>query len=236
MKTEKLVAFIFACLFAGYALIGCASTPKSPMNQKFDFYRAEMLISIGDRSYRGLAITPLPKPNTQLQVTIQSPITLDRLEISTCSRHVVMREVDKQGGWFGRSSSSYSMTYTYDPTPTELEGNCPIHFEAFSKDVQKAWGMLFFRDDQALPSEMDCNGQHWSFSGLSICQTKAGMEERMTFAVPVTFAATDNCIITTTDKLNYLVRSTGGFCKATFSDGTKFNDLVLLGYNQVVIY
>jgi hypothetical protein len=218
-------------------LTGCGTVPKEAMPQKFDYYRAEIKFTIGDRSYKGLAVTPFL---STIQITLQSPVALDRLEISSCSRHVVLRDVDSSpGGWWGSSGKT---TYFYTPTANESEGNCPIHFQAFSKDVQKAWGMVFIRTDQTLPATLDCNdtaGSHNGWAGISPCQTKAGMDQRISFDVPVQYKASAECQITpVTDSHDtaFKVRSTGGFCKASFSDGKRFNDLVLLGYNQVVVY
>lgn len=221
-------------LFIFGLLAGCATAPKEPMLHNFDYYRAEMVFTIAGRTYKGLAVTPQAQ---SINIALQSPVALDRLEISSCSRHVVMRDVDQgSGGWWG--SQDHSTTYQYSPTDIELQGNCPLHFQAFSKDVQKAWGMVFMRNDQSLPSHMSCNGSmDGPWAGISICQTKAGLQEEIKFDLPVKYAATPECLITPQpDNKTFQVRSSGGFCKATFSDGTRFNDLILLGYSQVVIY
>lgn len=224
-------SFVISALLMS-ALSGCASV-KSAMNDSYTSYRAEMFFAIGTRSYRGLALAP---PAASTTVTLTSPIPLDRLEISSCGRHEVYREVDKRSGWFGKTSSGYEMAYTYKPTEQEATGMCPLMFQAFSKEAQKAWGMLFFKSDQGLSSVMYCNGVKWEFSGLSVCQTKAGLEQMLKFEVPVKYEASPECSIATTDNKTFMVRSRNEFCKASFSDGHLFQDMVLLGYKQVVIY
>lgn len=224
-------------LITGLILMSACSSVTQKTTGPYTSYRAEMIFDVngadGPMEYRGLALVP-SAPETTLRLT--SPIPLDRLEISTCGRHEVRRDVDKQSTWFSEGESGYELVYTYRPTAEESKGVCPIMFQAFSKDSQKAWGMLFFKSDQTLPAEMDCNGGHRKFSGLSICQSKAGIDQLLVFKVPVMFESNSNCVITTEDKKSHLVRSTKEFCRASFTDGKNYHDLVLLGYNQVIIY
>jgi hypothetical protein len=143
-----------------------------------------------------------------------------------------VRNIDK--GWFDKVSNV--MTYEYLPTTHELEGHCPLLIQAFNDKVQKAWGMVMFRSDQNLSAHMDCNGGGITFSGVSICQTKAGLEQLLTFKAPVKFEAEPLCKIEQVDSKNYLVRSGIGWCKASFTDGKEFHDLIQLGYDQVINY
>ncbi len=220
-----LVVFVILC---EVFLSGCADTHTKTLKPYYA-YRAEMLFTFGGNTYEGLAVTKLTGP---IDIQIYSPITLNRVEISTCSRHEVIRNTTK--GWF--DSVKNTMVYRYIPTAYELEGHCPIHFQAFNDHVQKAWGMIAFRNDQTMPARMDCNGVGWSFSGISMCQTKAGLEQQLVFKSPTEFEATPECKIETTDKLKFQVRSTVGWCKATFTDGKEFHDLIQLGYEEVTVY
>lgn len=216
------VAAILAVTF------GCAVTQTT--DQPYYNYRAEMVLNMNGKAYKGLAITKIAGP---LAIQITSPITLNRVELSTCSRHEVIRNIDK--GWFDKVSNV--MVYNYQPTAYELEGHCPLLIQAFNDQVQKAWGMVFFQSDQFLQAHVDCNGEGWTtLSGITVCQTKAGLEQQLSFAKPVKFEATPQCTIQSTDQKNFQVRSSVGWCKATFSDGVNFHDLVQLGYNQVINY
>ena len=227
MKTLNLLA---ASFLVGLFLVGCASTPGQQSTKPYYSYRAEMILTIGGRSFEGLV--PV-KVNGPIDIQIYSPITLNRVEISTCSRHEVIRNT--ANGWFDKVKNT--MTYRYNPTPIELSGHCPLLFQAFNDHVQKAWGLVTARSDQNLPAKMECNGGVMSFAGISVCQTKSGLVERLTFAKPVEFEASPSCAIQTTDKMTFDVRSTQvGFCKATFTDGTDFHDLVLLGYDEATVY
>lgn len=213
--------------------IGCASAVKQAMEDPYTSYRAEMIFDVNKKVFKGMGVAPLTATQT---IILVSPIQLDRLEISSCGRHDVKRDVDAKDTWFGKTDAGYVLKYTHTPNALEVEGVCPLMFQAFSKDKQKAWGMVFFRTGQTLPAEMDCNGAHWTFVGMSVCQTKAGIEQLLTFQNPVEYEATPECSITTEDKKKFRVRARQDICKASFSDGVAFHDMVLLGYKQVVVY
>jgi hypothetical protein len=231
---NKLTVLYVLAVLVTSSVVGCSSNPKQEMPEAYTSYRAEMAFDVGNNKlYRGLIVL-----NSAADITFKvlSPIRLDRLEVSTCGRHEVYRDVDKTKPWFGESKSGFEFTYRYIPTEEESKGACPLMFQAFSKDQQKAWGMMFFKQDQNLAANMDCNGEKKEFSGISACQTKAGLEQKIRFAVPVIFESTSQCVIQSDDQMSFLVRSRGDFCKASFSDGAEFHDMILHGYKFVIIY
>jgi len=229
MKTLNLMAAVFV---VGLFITGCASVTGQKNEKSFQNYRAELDFEFAGKTYEGFLVTKIG-PEGFIDLVIHAPITLNRVEISTCSRHEVIRNT--ASGWFDKVSSD--MRYRYVPTKAESAGSCPLFVQVFNDHVQKAWGMVNFRTDQDLPAHMDCNGRGISFAGVSACGTKAGLEEQLTFAKRVEFEAQPSCKITTSDNMVFNVRNSAvGFCKATFSDGAKFHDLILHGYDEVTVY
>lgn len=229
--TMRLTLTWATMFLVGLFLSGCQTIGQTT-EKPFVNYRAELDIELGGYTYDGFAVTKMGSSEA-LEFKIRAPITLNRVEISTCSRHEVIRNTAK--GWFDKVKST--MTYSYQPTAAERSGNCPLFIQAFNDHVQKAWGMIAFRNDQTLPAHMDCNGRGWEFSGISICGTKAGLEEQVVFKTRVDFEAQPSCKIETSDNITFNVRTVGvGWCKATFSDGTRFHDLILHGYDEVTVY
>ena len=216
---------------ASVALILSGCTNQTVKTEKpYYNYHPEMQIGLGGRHYRGLAATKLSGP---IAIQITSPITLDRVEFSTPGRHEVIRNFDP--GWF--SDVTKVMTYNYVPTAYEMETNASLHIQAFSSGVQKAWGMVMFRQEEQLKGHIDCNGEGWNYSGVSVCATKAGLEQQLKFEVPVIYEAGPNCTIKQSeDKKSFLVRSGIGWCRAVFSDSQNFHTLDLLGYDEVINY
>lgn len=187
-----------------------------------------MQITVDGKSFDGMAVTKLDGPK---DITIVSQAALDLLRITSCHRDFTIEKVDE--GWFGGSGHQY--VYHYDPTEKEIKSVCPLYIEAYSKDLITDWGYVVFRTDETLPASMDCNGTKWKFSGVSVCQTKSGLDQILRFDVPVKFEADPACKITQSNEKEFIIRGELGFCYAEFSDGKIWHRLILLGYDQVLV-
>lgn len=192
--------------------------------------RADLQITLDGKQFDGMAETKLSGP---VEVKLVSNVPMDRLQITSCSRQDVFENVD--AGWFGGSGKTF--TYTYAPSAIELKGVCPLYIEIYSKADLTAWGFVAFKTDEKLPAKVACNGIDWSFSGMSICQTKAGLEQAMSFSKPVDFEAEETCTMVQDpkDKSKFTMRPQKGFCRATFTDGVDWHRLIMLGYDQVLV-
>lgn len=240
-------------LFLALTLTGCAAMPDirdqltGNYNQKGDTgklykYKAEMRIILGTgpgSEYNGIGVVPLRNVN---DIKIVSQVPLDRLQVTTCSRHQVFRDIDK--GWFGGAGKEF--VYRYIPTEKEKEVPCFIYFEAFSKQALTDWGMVVFEAKEELHARMDCNEKNLSFAGVSICQTKGGLDQMIYFDEDIEeMEENGNCgaLMLTPRKIAlrpvppYLSQNhpTPGFCTATFYANGKFHRMVLLGYESVLI-
>lgn len=233
-KRFRLFLFEATVLVAVALLLGCSTVP--PVEQAAYYsYKPDTFIYFGNldldcrnnRSpdcFEGMAVTKLSGP---IDITFQSAISMDRVEFSTCSRDVVVKDTN----WFG---AGHSRTYHYAPTPHELESMCPLLVQIFSKQALMSWAMVYFRSDQSLPAEIDCNDIHWKFSGISACSTRAGLEEQISFKSPIKFEQKGPCQVIQKNSMTFLVRSGVGFCEMEFTDGKNFHDLILHGYKEVL--
>ncbi len=216
------------------ALSGCA-TLKSEVNQatKPDngpLYsdRADMQFALSTgQTIDGVGVAKLP--SGPVAVKLVSLFKMDRLQVTTCARQDVYNGEKKE------------FTYDYYPTPAEINGVCPMYFEAYSKKQLTSWGFLAFRTDETIPSQMYCNGQSRQFSGLAVCQTKSGLEQTLNYSVKIDFAeAEPGCNMTTTDNKSFTFKPAKGFCRATFmakdSKGQpQWARAIVLGYASVLI-
>lgn len=216
----------FALIFL--ILAGCASTQQVTTAGPLYKNRANMQITVDGVTFDGVGVTLLNGPK---DISIVSEAALDLLRITTCHRDFTVEKVDS--GWFGGSGKTY--TYHYEPTETEKASVCPMYIQAFSKDSVTDWGYLAFRTDETLPASMDCNGTNWKFAGISVCQTKAGLDQVIRFDRDVKFTADLICQITQSSPREYIIRGGLGFCFAEFSDGKVWHRLILLGYDSVLI-
>lgn len=198
-------------------------TEKPPLYQ----YRANMKISVDGKTFDGMGVTTIGVKD----ITFVSQAALDLLRITTCHRDFSIEKVDK--GWFG--GSGHTFVYHYEPTEKERAGVCPMYVQAISKDSVTDWGYLAFRTDETLPAKMDCNGTAWTFAGISVCQTKSGLDQIIRFDHPVKYVSDPACQLKPITDQEYMVRGNPGFCYAEFSDGKAWHRLILLGYQSVLI-
>lgn len=208
-------------------LTGCASTQQPTTSGPLYKYRANMQITVDGKAFDGMAVTALGEKD----ISIVSQAALNLLRITTCHRDFSVEKVDK--GWFGGASKTF--TYHYKPTLEESQGVCPMYIQAVSKDLVTDWGYLYFRTDETLPAQMDCNGTSWSFSGTSVCQTKAGLDQAIRFDHAVKYEADAACKITAVSDKEFKIRGSLGFCYAEFSDGKAWHRMILLGYDTVLV-
>lgn len=184
-------------------------------------YRADLILSLENKRFEGMAVTKLTGP---LQIKIDSKVKLHYMTINSCGREDVIRDVDK------------SFTYTYIPTKKELEGLCPLYIKAFDEAGLTAWGFIAFRKDEELPSHVDCNGVGWAFAGITVCQSRAGLEQQLTFQQDIQHWESDApCKINKVDSKTFDLRSDPGFCLATFYSSGKWHRLIFLNYEKPLV-
>lgn len=192
-------------------------------------YKADLQITIGGSTFDGMAVTKLSGP---IQFSLVSKARLDLLTISSCHRHVTFEKIDKN--WFGGVGKKF--TYTYSPTSRELEGLCPLYIQAFDRNGVTAWGYIAFRSKENLPTKTDCNGTTWSFSGFTVCQSKAGFIQVERFAEPIKYVEADpSCKLKQISETEFELRPELGFCHVTYSNGTEFHRSTFLGYDSAFV-
>lgn len=203
-------------------------------------YRADLQITTDAVTFDGVGVTSAR--SVAMDINVVSQINLDRVEVETCAREDVCENGKPcngnftiDDGWFGTSGKS--MTYHYLPSPDESVGSCPIYFRVYAKTDLAAWGFLAFRaPTETLPGHMVCNGVSWNFAGHSMCQTKAGLIQRITFDQPIDdFDADKNCGVTKIDPKTFELRPALGLCTVEFESQGKWHALDLIAYKSVLV-
>lgn len=211
----------FICFILCFS--GCTSVQQTTTTGPLYSYRADTQIQVGGAQFDGMGVWKLTAP-VDIEFSTPHGVTPDRIQITSCARQDI----------FENQKSPF--VYHYVPVHAELGGMCPLYFEAYSKKDLISWGFIGFRFDEELQAHIDCNGQGWTYAGLTVCQTKSGLEQLMSFPVKVEAVAETGCHMTTTDKQNFKFVPDKGFCRATFvSPDKKWHRLILLGYDSVLV-
>lgn len=214
---------------AGLFLAGCIS-PQPKITPPLYNYKADIKITVDGSTFDGMAVTKIGEKD----IEINSEAELNYLLIDSCGRETVIQNVKK--GWFGGTGKSY--TYHFVPTDYETKNACPLYIQALASNGIVAWGYLFWRTEEALPSQVDCNGERWHFKGATVCQTKTGIRQEIFFDKQVRYEPSSLCTIKEdpNNKNAFIVENkANGFCYVTFTDGALIHRLVLLGYDMVLV-
>lgn len=244
-----------ASLLAVFLLIsGCAALPKiwgtifgsSPETTDrtpIYVYRADLRVNVDDTWFTGVGVTVSNSDKGYKDIYVESLINLDRVEIQTCAREDVC-QVGKDcdlnlftvdTGWFGQAGRR--MTYRYWPGDVELGENCPLHIRVYDKRVLAAWFFLGFRNGYDLKAKFTCNGVTEPYAGLSVCQTKKGLIQRISFeSPPQKFKADDACnMIQLEDKKTFEIRPSLGLCTGDFYLDGHWHGMDVIGYDEVLV-
>lgn len=208
-------------------------------------YKPDLLIGIDGTTFYGMGVSKL---QDKAEIQVWSQVDIDRVEISTCSRHDVCQ---KKGGdlacdpsrftvdtgWFGNPGKY--MTYHFQPDRKEKDDSCAnLMIAVYDKNALAAWGYLDLRTNPAsnFPAAFTCNATDWKFSGVSVCSAKAGTIQEINFDQPIDdYRADPSCGIKKISDKEFEFQPQVGWCRASFMMGIKFHDVIMNGYDEVLI-
>ncbi len=249
---KQIVGALAPLLFCGCAsLQDMANILTGNSSQKITktpiwLYKPDLYIVVDNVGFYGMGVTQIPQEYTDVQV--QSQVDIDRVEISTCSRHDVCQI---KGGalacdanrfaigldWFGNPGKL--MTYRFAPDKKERDDSCAnVLIAIYDKNTLAAWGYLDFRTDPLnnFAAEFTCNATDHPFAGVSVCSAKAGTIQEINFTKPIdNYRAEDSCNIKKISDTEFEFQPAVGWCRASFAQDQKFHDVILNGYSDVLI-
>lgn len=207
-------------------------------------YRPDIRLGLDDELFEGMAVTELKDENP---IYVESLVDIDRVEISSCSRHDVCQvkagtmacdptRFRVETDWFRNAGKK--MLYVYRPSAREREGNCSnLTIAIYDKKVLAAWGYVAFRSmpEKNFPARMSCNAVDWRFKGLSLCFAKAGHVQRIYFEPPVDdYDAEASCNIKKISMSEFEFQPEIGWCRAGFMRDGKYHGVTINGYDEVL--
>lgn len=208
-------------------LAGCAGL--GTVDQKLDptvFYRRDMQITINGKAWDGVAVVPLaPKYDFKVKTVGRN----DLFTITTCHREERLRDQRDE------------VTFTYIPSAgVEDVATCAMRLGGFEKDRGRhSWAFVEFQHaDYKVQAVMQCNGQTIDVTGKGVCQSFAGLVQRVKFKYPVKIAPSLGCAMPTPkDELTFDFQIVKGECVYEFWEPSFSRRFLLttLGYEQILI-
>lgn len=144
------------------------------------FYKRDMRVQMDGMTGEGVLVVPSALKHT-FKVTGKAP--MDLYTFTTCHREIAIEGMNKEvSGYF---------------TPAvglEDTGACPVEFGGYDKKGKHSWAFVDFETPEAnLPAIVKCNGEKYESKGVTICQSRAGLFQRIEFPVEVVTAGSADC-------------------------------------------
>ena len=113
-------------------------------------------------------------------MTLESEDPMEFFAMTTCHEESTTESPDK--GIF-KKEGKIRIRYT----PTMERGKaCPLYISSYNKKQRHGWGIAVFEDPRyELEATLYCNGHVKPYNGVSICQSREGLIQRIEFSEPV---------------------------------------------------
>lgn len=229
------------------ALTACATPGYAVENQDLSvdkFYKRDMIVTINGTTYEGVAVAPKA---SKYDFHIEARGDLDMFIMSSCHKEEQkerawnVKKTVKSGlfGW-GRKKIDLKreVKFSYHPNSLERDGDCTMELGGFeNRKGRHSWAFIDFESDKyKLPATMNCNGRVIKSKGTTVCQSRNGLIQDITFAEEVLVADNNECGIISKKAKRFEFSLPKGKCSAIFGTKSgKFHKLTLLGYESILI-
>jgi len=131
----------------------------------------------GKATFCGTGVLPYMD---EYKITVKSKDKLNYFTMTTCHEEDDTDNPDK--GIF-KKDGRVNIVYT----PTMERGKaCPLYISAYNRKQRHAWGIIAFEHPRyQLSATVHCNGYVKPYNGVSICQSRQGLIQKITFSEPV---------------------------------------------------
>jgi len=152
------------------------------------------------------------------------------IKLTTCHREYTI----ERGRWSGRKSHVFDFTANVD---IENVGYCPIFIGAFDMQGQHSWGMIEINNEHT-PATVQCNGTKKRYKGVSICQSRDGLQQRISFDQIMQVQSTGGCgDAISEDSRIFDFYMQKGICNFVFfnRNTNSYHRLTTVGYSDVML-
>lgn len=202
-------------------LVSCSSVVQQ-LNTT-THYKKDITFWVNDKKFVGVGVAQ--KADSYEIYIERSKGKIDVLTLSTCHRNITIEDEGSKA------------KYVFVPTSIEKESGCPLEIGIYDKQGRHGWGYLLFRQSGSdLAAKMECNGQQTAPVGTSICQSKFGTIQRISFDSPVTFNSAAGCSINKISDKSFEYIMSRGHCYFGFADSNyNFHDHRSFGFEEFII-
>lgn len=222
-------------LFSGCSTVG-------EIAKKGVFYKRD--IKIKANGYQGVGVLVIPKA-THIKAKLTTVGKADMFTMTSCHQEQAAEESGKRKGKlfgvFGRGRTEVEVEWSPDP---DLETNqaCPMNFGQFDLKGRHGWGLMEMEDDvHQLPALLSCNGSKYNTKGVSMCQSRMDLIQKIEFPEVVNYSPEPDCPLKLnrpTDGKKFVFVINKGTCVYLFQEKgpkARFHRLTTLGYEKILV-
>lgn len=218
--------------FVMLSISGCSALSPAPAVQEKStdkFYRRDMEIFVDGVRYPGYGVLPV-KDNYKFEARTKHD--MDRFAATTCHRQIVEEKVD--GSNWLKKSAKYKFDFARFGS-VEKSDPCPLELVASADSNDHSWAFFEFQSPAyKLKAKVECDGWSADFIGVSVCQTKKGLTQKITFSEIVkTDPEKEGCVTESRDGKTFEFDMPVGRCVSVFcAKSGDCHRLTTLGYDE----
>lgn len=207
-----------------FFISSCATSLTEMQTQDTSLYhKREMKIKLNGKKFYGVKVVEL---ENEFKIKGMPESSVEHLTIFTCHREYVEENVGKR--------------FKHELTLTKFEsmGHCPIQIIGLDKKGAHSWAYIAIRKPhEKMVAKVECNGEAYLARGLSVCQSRAGLKQAITFDEPVKVnSENDKCINPeSADGKNWTYKLSRKECLFVFNKAKEIHRHIALGYDRVNI-
>lgn len=172
-----------------FVVASCSTTPQpfEPESFKKGLYRKDMKIKANGYSGHGFVVAPAAE---KYKIEALATGRLDLFTMTSCHREITQEDAGYKGRFLGFGRNNRLAKVEYVPSRgIEDNGSCPLEFGGYEKKRGRhSWGFLIPEHSAAkLPSRVKCNGRETQYRGVSACQSRAGLIQRIEFPEEIVY-------------------------------------------------
>ena len=223
---KRLIPILLASVFflSSFLFKSCVTASQDLDAKKL--YRKDMVLESGGIRYKGGVYVFNREPFYDIKAFLYRKASV--VKVLSCHREWVYEKPGKV------------VEFRYDPViGIEDEGLCPLEIGAFDLEGQHSWAYIdFVGENEKMVANIDCNGFLGANHGVSVCQSRIGLLQRIRFNMPVKSYASKDCNeFETKDNRSFTVEVTKGKCVYLFTSTAKgeVHRTTTLGYEDVIL-
>lgn len=116
----------------------------------------------------------------EYKIKVKAKGDLNFFALTTCHEETTSENPDS--GWKRKDGE---VSFTYKPT-MERGKACPLYVSAYNRKQRHSWGIVAFEHPRyEMNATLSCNGYVEDYNGVSICQSREALIQKIEFDEPV---------------------------------------------------